>query len=170
MNVTRVIIGLFIISIGLSSLVDFPFFKFIFAAFVVWLGVKVIMGTGKSGTSVIADKGESGEEVINRVLIFSAINKKFNSNNFRGGQITAVFGGGEADFRGAKVKQKEITLEATAIFGGLKLYVPKNWNVKTEGVGIIGGYDNKTKSTLKPAQEVVVKGAAIFGGVEIVNE
>jgi hypothetical protein len=55
-----------------------------------------------------------------------------------------------------------------AVFGGLKVRIPKNWKVKSEAVGIIGGFDNRTRNE-KADIVVHVKGVAMMGGVEITN-
>ncbi|MEI9809604.1 MAG: hypothetical protein WDO16_18055 [Bacteroidota bacterium] len=61
-------------------------------------------------------------------------------------------------------------LEVTAIFGGATLIVPSNWAVKSEAVTIFGGISDKRRFSGTPEatpRTLVVKGALIFGGMEI---
>jgi hypothetical protein len=59
-------------------------------------------------------------------------------------------------------------MEVTAIFGGGKLIVPKEWKVRSEGTAIFGGYDIRTGLEAE-GPVLILKGAAIFGGIEVVN-
>jgi predicted membrane protein len=167
MKQSRIIIGVLIILIGLNFLFNLNLVRIIIAGFIIWLGLRVIMGSERRFD--YSEQTEAEEDKVDRVLVFSGINKKFISSNFQGTNIVAVFGGGEIDLSDVKTKEKEVILEFTAVFGGLKVILPKSWAVKSEGVGIIGGFDNKTKLSGKKTVDVKLKGAAILGGVEIVN-
>src|SRR3989344_9119576 len=158
----RVIVGAIIILIGLSSLFDFPFLRFLFPLLIIWFGLRII--TGKTGGFNMGEKSETQEEKINKVVIFSSLNEAYSSNNFRGGEIVIVFGGGEIDLTNAKAKD-EVKLNLVAILGGVKVIVPNTWLVKSNGIGILGGFSNKTKVTGKKTAEVRIEGVAIFGGV-----
>lgn len=165
MNTGRLILGLLVILFGVSVFIDIPVFKFAFALMVIWLGIRVL--TGKEGSFMGNDeRGETAEDEINRVMIFSGINRKFVSNDFKGGDIVAIFGGGEIDLSDVKTKQETIELDIVAVLGGLKIIVPETWSVRSEGVGILGGFDSKVKSKEK-GTKAVIKGVAILGGVEV---
>lgn len=40
---------------------------------------------------------------------------------------------------------KPVTLEITTIFGGTKLIIPSNWEIKSEAVMIFGGIEDKRR-------------------------
>lgn len=160
--------GTIIILIGLSILLHFPIINFLIAFVIIWAGIKIITGQSPTWTGFSSGKGSSNENRIQRVLIFSGINSKLNSENLEGINLTAVFGGGKVDVAGAKTSKKDIDIELVAIFGGIKLILPKNWKVESEGTGIFGSFDNRTEQA-KTTTTVHLKGAAIFGGVEVVN-
>ena len=88
---------------------------------------------------------------------------------FRGGQLTAVFGGVKLDLREAQLPPEGADLEATAVFGGVEILVPTNWRVETRGMPILGGFDDKTASASAGANAPVlrVRGSAFFGGLSI---
>jgi predicted membrane protein len=163
---SRVIIGVVIVLIGLGFLFDINVLRFIFPLFLVFIGVQILMGRRQNWD--LAKTATVAEDSLHRVLIFSGINQKVVSSNFKSGEVVAIFGGGDIDLSSAKTKAKTIELELVAIFGGLKVRIPSDWSVTSEGVGILGGFDNKAKGGTK-AVTVQLKGVAIFGGVEVVN-
>ena len=151
--------------IGLSALLDLSFFKLFFAIIIILLGVRLISGkwSKMSPESALA----SNEDFLNEVLIFSPVNKVLKSEKFKGGKAVLVFAGGQIDLKDVKSADGTIYLELTSVFSGLKLIVPKDWKVVSEGVAIFGGYNNKTESG--SGTVLNIKGSAVFGGVEIIN-
>ncbi len=112
------------------------------------------------------------ENLIDEVAIFSGNIKRVESENFEGGEITSIFGGSELYFNNCKIAPEGAVIELTNIFGGTKIVVPRNWNVKIEVTSILGGFadkriypDNESPSK----QTLIIKGMSIFGGGEITN-
>lgn len=65
---------------------------------------------------------------------------------------------------------KPVTLEITTIFGGTKLIIPSNWEIKSEAVMIFGGIEDKRRMqtiTGQPEKTLILKGTVLFGGIEI---
>ena len=89
------------------------------------------------------------------------------SSDFIGGKAVSIFSGTELDLSKVKMKGKTAELQLVAIYGGLKCIVPKDWRVESDGVGILGGFTNNTSGG--ESHKLIITGAAIFGGVEIVN-
>ena len=80
----------------------------------------------------------------------------------------AMFGGVELDLSRATFAHASCELTAVAVFGGVEITVPEGLAVHVEGVGIFGGFDQKAEGPGEPgAPSLVVKGAALFGGVEV---
>ncbi|TKC10638.1 hypothetical protein FA048_10705 [Pedobacter polaris] len=117
------------------------------------------------------EKKTSNLDYLDSVNVFGGSHQIVYSKNFKGGEITAVFGGcdvnlTQADFEG------QVVIDITAIFGGAKIIVPPGWNVKSEVTAIFGGLDDKR--SIQPATEsqnklLIIKGIALFGGVDIRN-
>lgn len=100
---------------------------------------------------------------------FSGHEAKNNSDDFKGGKTTAIFGGIGLDLREAKIK-KDAKLDVFTAFGGLDLQVPDNWNVEVTGLPLFGGWDDKTRKPKdKNAPTLHITGTCIFGGVDIKN-
>lgn len=112
------------------------------------------------------------EDYLVSVNVFGGSNQTVFSKNFKGGDIVAAMGGAninlsQADFEGT------VTLDIAAIFGGVKLIIPPNWEVKSEATAIFGGIDDKrgAVNVADPNNRKVLKiqGVALFGGVDIRN-
>ncbi|MEU6723096.1 DUF1707 domain-containing protein [Nonomuraea wenchangensis] len=78
----------------------------------------------------------------------------------------ALFGGVRLDLTDAEFEAREVEISITAIFGGAEIIVPEGMEVRSEGVGIFGGFDVHGSADVDPSAPVlVVKGLALFGGV-----
>lgn len=102
--------------------------------------------------------------------VFSGIVKKVVSKNFQGGRISCVFGGAEIDFSQADING-QIILKLEAVFAGIKLVVPPHWAIQNEIDGVFHGVDDKRRfnpdATINPGKVLILKGSAVFGGIEI---
>lgn len=165
----RIIFGVIVILIGVSVLTGFSLFQFAFSLLLIFIGVRILTGKNRHWDGKWEDaKNISNEDFINEVAIFSPINKTVKSENFKGGKVVMVFAGGEIDLSQAKTSHKEIDMEFIAVFGGGKLIIPKDWRVSSRGAAVFGGYNNKTEKG-ESGVTLNLKGAAVFGGIEIVN-
>ncbi|MHC1716841.1 MAG: LiaF domain-containing protein [Candidatus Dojkabacteria bacterium] len=89
------------------------------------------------------------------------------SNEFKGGEINAIFGGYELDLREATISKDGAKLSVNAVFGGAEVFVPKNCRVVTNGSGVFGGWDPNVKPNDVKNPVLEITGSAVFGGVEI---
>jgi predicted membrane protein len=105
--------------------------------------------------------------------IFGGSRRRLDTQQFEGGEVLAVFGGVRVDLRNAGSTRDEVYLEANALFGGVDIRVPENWTVTMRGMGIFGGYEDRTRSSengFQPGKpNLVVTGVATFGGVTVKN-
>jgi predicted membrane protein len=115
---------------------------------------------------------DSGEFHPESVAIFSAVKRRITTKDFKGGKLTAVFGGFDIDLTEAEMQGDEAHLEANAVFGGGEIYVPTNWLVTVNGAAIFGEYSDKTRRRPMESsgtKRLIIKGAAVFGAVIIKN-
>jgi predicted membrane protein len=101
--------------------------------------------------------------------VLSGMKRRIESQNFRGGHVTAVLGGVELDFTDAGLDGGKATIDVTAIMGGVEIIVPKDWRVVIDGTPILGGFDDKHKSVpeAEAKASLYIKGTAIFGAITI---
>lgn len=117
----------------------------------------------------IEEYSYSQDDIIDSTSIFGSEKRIVLSKNFRGGDITNIFGGCEIDFMQADMTAPA-TVDITALFGGATLIVPSHWVVKSEAVSIFGGISDKrrmTNYTDANTKVLVLKGTVIFGGIDI---
>ena len=134
-------------------------------------GVSDTLGTGDGLDSEFPANSSAAinnEDYLESVSVFSGSHQIVFSKSFKGGEVTAVFGGcdvnlTQADFDG------QVVIDATAIFGGVKLIVPAGWQIKQEVTCIFGGLDDKRtlQAPVGSTKILVIRGVALFGGVDI---
>jgi predicted membrane protein len=117
--------------------------------------------------------GVSSNPNFDALYVFGGGDRQVNTKNFKGGSLFATFGGYKVDFRNADIDGDHAVLDASAIFGGGEIRVPDNWLVSVKGVGIFGAYEDKTRHVqpdpTKQAKTLIIRGVAMFGGIEIRN-
>lgn len=141
------------------------------------LGIFVIWSSLEGRKRIIASTSNEGDPrtTLNEAVVFGGLERRMTSQDFQGGDVTAIFGGVELDMTEANMQAKEATLAITAIFGGVELRVPPNWQVAFRGAPIFGGIEDKTRTArvVDPSNSelkvLVITGAVIFGGLEIKN-
>ena len=127
------------------------------------------------GPLVGSCRGTSSDSTLREWATFGGVKRRVDTQDFQGGEMVAVFGGIEIDLRRAGIApgNKEVVIDANATFGGIELRVPENWIVIMRGIGVFGGYEDKTipprESDRATAPRLVIKGYAVFGGVSVQN-
>ena len=124
------------------------------------------------GLSIIVNRTRrDGKEVKTQDLdsisaIFAGNETVNKSKDYKGGKITAVFGGVSIDLRDAIIKN-EATIEVFTLCGGVEIKVPREWQVKHSVFPILGGVESKAHGNDPKAPILNIVGTAALGGVEI---
>jgi predicted membrane protein len=143
-----------------------------------WPSIFIIVGVvfivsrrGNWNRANLNSKGVIGDDYIDYVNVFSGGERQIVSQNFKGGKITAIFGGIELDLTKANLAQGVSELEIACVFGGATLIVPDDWHVTIEVTPVLGGFSDSRKlspgRTVDPSKHLVIKGAVVFGGGEV---
>ena len=163
---TGSLIGLFVGVLLLLSCQDVLNFdivlKLIVPCVLIVTGLSFIF-KGKIKTKNIENVKAVG--VTNYNATFSGQNLDFSKEEFTGTKLDAVFGGIKCDLRNAIIND-DVVIEASAIFGGITILVPKDVNIKITSTSIFGGVDGKSKMD-KPGKTIYVNATCLFGGVEV---
>jgi predicted membrane protein len=117
--------------------------------------------------------GQHGERLehgarIDASATLSGISLKNDSQEFAGGDISAVMGSVEIDLRQAAIAA-EAVLRLSVIMGGVEIKVPREWSISVIGSPTLGGIEDKTVPPMTPGKRLVIEGSVIMGGVEISN-
>jgi predicted membrane protein len=141
-----------------------------------WPSIFIIVGaififTKRRGWDSHSGTLTSGDDYIDYVNIFSGGERQIVSDSFKGGKVTAIFGGSEIDLTKSKLAPGRSELELACIFGGTTIIVPDDWFVTIEVTPVLGGFGDSRKltpgRTVDSTKQLVIKGAVVFGGGEI---
>lgn len=127
---------------------------------------KAVTGRRLIGSSL---KGvAASDDVVDVTAILGGFERRINSPNFKGGEVTAIMGGCSLDMRGSSI-ENEAVINVFAVWGGITLKCPPDWTVILHGTPIMGGFDEKTAPPPDNSKRLIVRGYAIMGGVEVRN-
>lgn len=145
----------------LSNLEIVDIGNIIIPAAIILVGLLVIFGRGLGSRTEVGDR-------INSFNVFSGSELASHSKQFKGGSVSAVFGGAEIDLRDS-LPASDAELDIFAAFGGVEIRVPDGWQVQVRGMPLFGGIENATvKDSLPPDAPVLpINATVLFGGLEI---
>ncbi|MGQ9644387.1 MAG: LiaF transmembrane domain-containing protein, partial [Ignavibacterium sp.] len=173
-NTNKKLLGGILSGLGVIFLIPkiFPSIDYdgtiVFAILFIALGLYIILNRREKGK---VEFDQERKDYIDDVAIFGGGNKVITSDNFKGGNITAVFGGSEINLKGCKLAEGTNVIDILCVFGGTTLIVPQDWNIVLNITPIFGGFSNKLikDPNASPDQNktLIIKGLVVFGGGEI---
>jgi len=168
--------GVIVLAVGGFFLIPLVFRESFHMYNMFWPSIFVIIGiifiaTKRKGWNAVSSKGMVGDDFIDYVNVFSGGERQIVSQNFRGGKVSAVFGGIELDLTKARLAPGRNELELACVFGGATIIVPEEWNVIIEVTPILGGFSDSRRiapgRSFDTGSQLVLKGAVVFGGGEV---
>ncbi len=133
----------------------------------VFIGISLIFKGRRRNWGLINDATHDTDFIHSNAIFGGAVHT-ITSQNFKGGEAMALFGGVELDLRDAKLSSEGCKINATAIFGAGELIVPDDWKVVVKGTPLFGAVDNKSRGKGgDPTKEIELHCTVIFGGLEI---
>lgn len=109
---------------------------------------------------------------LDALAIMGGSRRASSAADFQGGNVLALMGGVEVDLRGAGLASGEAVIEAFTLWGGIEISVPREWEVDSRGVALLGAFEDKThprEPGVGGRPRLLVTGLAVMGGVEIKN-
>ncbi len=168
--------GIIVMAVGGFFMIPLVFRETFHMYNMFWPAIFIIVGilfivSKRKGFAGGATKGMTGDDYIDYVNIFSGGDRQVVSQNFKGGRISAVFGGTELDLTKARLAPGRNDIEIACVFGGATIIVPDTWYVTIEVTPVLGGFTDSRKltpgRTVDSTSQLVIKGAVVFGGGEI---
>lgn len=148
----------------------FRSFNFFWPALFIVIGVVLLMNSNRLGRKLNFSTSNKAD-YIDYTNIFSGAERQLITDNFQGGKITSIFGGGEVDLTRSSLSAGENIIEITCIFGGTTIIVPESWNVILDVTPILGGFSDARKlrgDVIKDnTRSLTIRGTVIFGGGEL---
>lgn len=167
-SIIGICIGVFLLLCCQDILSFDMLWKLLIPAIIIIVGLKLIFGGifNRKSSEVIKKLEENGEGLKECSAVFSSADLDFTGEPFPGAELNAIFGGIKCDLRRAVIEEDTV-INATAVFGGVDIYVPGNVNVKVSSTSIFGGVSNKQVNGNDNTVTVYINAACIFGGVDI---
>lgn len=168
-NIIGLLIGVFLLLCCQNILGFDMLWKLAIPAIIVIIGLKLIFNAvfGDKAAKMIVESRQNGNDVKTGCATFSGQDMNFDGEKFDGAEISAIFGGVKCDLRNAII-EKDCAVTASAIFGGINIYVPDNVNVKISSNSIFGGVsEKKHRPYMENAVTLYINATCIFGGAEI---
>ena len=132
------------------------------------LGAAIVINALRGPAS--PSSAERGASTIRAFALWSGSGRKVVSEDFRGGEITAIMGGHDIDLRPAKIAGGTAVIDVFVWWGGVDIRVPADWRVTNEATALLGGVDDKTRAPDGEARgHLILKGLIVMGGVEVRN-
>jgi predicted membrane protein len=132
---------------------------------VVLFGVSVLAGRMRSRVATTNDA------YVDSFALFGGVERRVTGETFAGATLTALFGGAELDLRDAAPLDRPVRINATALFGGVDVVVPRDWRVEMDVLPVFGAAEDDRPRRAEEHDEVdlVLTGFAAFGGVSVVD-
>jgi predicted membrane protein len=142
----------------------------LFPLIFVLVGLNIVAEHWRRRSPLPSGDGAPGGTV-SEWAIFGGGKRRIQTQDFRGGQANAMFGGFELDLRDAQIAGDSAAIDVFCFCGGGEIRVPESWNVSLKAVAIFGGQDDKTRppSPGAPHKELLVTGFILFGGLGVKN-
>ncbi|MBM3934041.1 MAG: hypothetical protein FJ319_07035 [SAR202 cluster bacterium] len=136
------------------------------------VGLSIIFGGMRVKSRRMADKATVDMDSVNVTAALSSSEQRVLSQDFKGGQVTAIMGGVEIDLRDAHVLERPAKIDATVIMGGAEISVPEGWVVRFDNVNFMGGSgDERKRRHMEPPADnkpdLLITGLVLMGAVEI---
>lgn len=100
---------------------------------------------------------------------FGGIQNIIMDEVIKGGEVKNSFGGVVLDLRRTSLPEGITYIDVDVRFGGLEIYIPSTWKVKSEVRPFIGAYeDNRfTNPAMDSDRMLVIRGEISVGGIEV---
>lgn len=136
---------------------------------IVVIGLQMVFSgiRNSDGSKLWKEIEADGKKIKTVSAVFSGSDMDLGGETVEGVKCTTVFGGIKCDLTRA-VLEKDCVINATAVFGGVDIFVPENVNVKIHSNSLFGGVDNEThKNAPENTVTVYINANCVFGGVEV---
>ena len=158
------VVGILLLLNSQGIIIDGTIRKLLIPIILVLIGLNIIirnmfMSIDKVKTEIPAE--------CNYAATFGSKYVQFSNQKFYGAEINSIFGGVRVDLRDAIIDE-DVVIQATAVFGGIDIYVPQNVKVKVNSTSFFGGISRKQRRGADfSGPTIYLNGTCMFGGVEI---
>ena len=134
------------------------------------LGAVILFGGGRRRSRHSRPQnatGAAGTPDLNVSAFFAGGEHRSSDQSLRSGQVSAIFGSAEVDLRGTTLEGDAASIEATALFGSLRLRVPNDWAVDVQTTNMFGSFESKRVQPSDPKARLTILASSTFGSIEL---
>jgi len=117
------------------------------------------------------DTNISTESTLNIDVTFGGRKEVVTSKDFKGGVISATFGGCELNLTQADFTEPSVVIECHVSFGSVEIILPSHWEVQNEIAPSFGSVEDgrtiQTATTSENKKLLILRGNCSFGSVEL---
>lgn len=168
--------GIFFISVGTAFLLQSLHvlsldWRLLWPGLLVFAGLAMAVRGVRWGSSAGPRPGTDSTSHFSAFAFLGGVERKIVSQDFRGGDATAIMGGAVLDLRGASIAPgTDAVIDTFAMWGGVDLKVPEDWTIVLMGQPLLGGFvDSRKQPSVDIGKRLIIKGMAIMGGIEVKN-
>jgi len=137
-----------------------PMLLVLVGARIVWQAMATTRATAAGNT----------DTTVSAIAVMGGFERRVTSHEFRGGEITAFMGGGKLDLRDAVPAGGQAVINVFAMMGGFEILVPETWRIISEVTPLMGGIEDKSRSSNDPSAPcLVIRGFMMMGGITLKN-
>lgn len=136
---------------------------------VVAVGILIVVKALKQSRGVPPELAKS-DDFLQGTAIFGGFKRRVLTQAFKGGELTAIFGGYEVDLRQAALDSGQARIDVFVLFGGGEIRVPDGWEISNRATAMFGALNDTTHHGPSPMEvrpRLVVTGLILFGGTEV---
>jgi hypothetical protein len=158
-----------VLLLGESLGLEWLDFSMMWPLVLVAVGVQLLMRSMRSSQGPATPTGDPSA-TLSTFALWSGVDRKALSGEFRGGDVTAMMGGAQIDLRQAKPVPEGAVLDLFVWMGGVDVKVPENWKVVNQVTVLMGGIEDKSKTPSPDSRDILfLRGLVLMGGVDIKN-
>lgn len=100
---------------------------------------------------------------------FGEIRQTVTDSIFKGANLKTSFGSNILDLRRTSLNEGETVITVECSFGGIEIYTPAGWNIRTEVQSFMGGVeDSRFRGTVTDmSRTLIIRGNLSFAGLTI---
>lgn len=110
---------------------------------------------------------DDDESILLKKCIFNGIEEEVNVDGIELMSLVCHFGGMELYLDKEADSSEILNVDVDLSFGGIRIYVPRNWEVFSDASCIVGGIDLEEAELEEECSTLILTGRIIFGGIEI---
>lgn len=135
-----------------------------------WPLILVLLGLAIISRGLRRSRGgqKTTEARVSSFAVLSSLEPKVSSDEFAGGEISAVLGSCSLDLTAAHLSDQGAVLDLFALMGGIEIRVPSDWRVDSRVVPLMASVEDSTEPTTdRVAGRLELRGLVVMGGVEV---